>query len=315
MKEKTEKTDVGIIIARFHTHELHAAHKDLIKSVLNKHERVIIFLGLSPLKNTLNNPLEFRHRKAMIEEEFKNVEIHYVDDNRSDEVWSKKLDGQIQKWLNPRQTAMLYGSRDSFIPHYHGKYPTCELESEYFVSATEVRKKIINSYPPSKDFRAGLIAATGLKYPTAYQTVDIAVVNWPRNEILLVQKPGEDKWRFIGGFSDPKSNSLEDDAKREVGEETGVEVGNIQYLGSTKIVDWRYRNEIDSVKTAFFIAEYIFGNPKGADDVAAAKWFKIADLKTENIVEEHAVLLDMFLNKYITHPTKQNVNPPSALMP
>ncbi len=300
MKEKTEKIDVGIIIARFHTHELHEAHKDLIQSVIDKHERVIIFLGLSPLKNTLNNPLEFRHRKAMIEEEFKNVEIHYVDDNRSDEVWSKRLDTQIQKWLNPRQTAMLYGSRDSFLPHYKGKYPTCELESEYFVSATEIRKKIINSYPPTKDFRAGLIAATGLRYPTAFQTVDIAVLNREKNEILLVKKPGETEWRFIGGFSDPKSNSLEDDAKREVGEETGVEITDIKYQFSQKINDWRFSKETDKIKTAFFTANYVFGHPQGADDIEAAKWFNLNNITKNDIVIEHHELFDKFL-KILTH--------------
>lgn len=299
MKEKVNKTDCGVIVARFHCHELHEAHKDLIQSVVNRHERVIIFLGLSPVKNTLNNPLEFRHRKAMIEESFKDVEIHYVDDTRDDSIWSKNLDKQIQKWLNPGQTVTLYGSRDSFIKTYLGKYPTCELESEYFVSATEIRKKIINSYPPTRDFRAGLIAATGLKYPTAYQTVDVAVINDLKDMVLLVKKPNELQWRFIGGFSDPRSDSLETDARREVQEETGVSISDPKYIGSTLIDDWRYRNEKDKIKTAFFIATYISGVPVGEDDVEAAKWFKINTLVHTDVVNEHAILLEMF-KKHLT---------------
>lgn len=298
MKEKTDKTDVGVIVARFQLHELHEAHKDLINSVRKNHERVIIFLGLAPLKNTLKNPLEFKHRKSMIEDDFKDVEVHYVDDNRDDTIWSKNLDKQISKWLNPNQTVTLYGSRDSFLNHYHGKFNTCELESEYFVSATEVRKKIMNSYPPTKDFRAGLIAATGLKYPTAFQTVDVVVIN-DKNEVLLVKKPDETKWRFIGGFSDPRSNSLEEDASREVREETGIEISKPKYIGSTLIDDWRYRGENDKIKTALFVAKYVFGKPEGADDVEAAKWFQLNKLTSEDIVPEHKVLLKMFAEEYL----------------
>ena len=311
MKEKQDKTDVGVIVARFHAHELHEAHKDLIQTVLDKHERVIIFLGLSPLKNTLRKPLDFKSRKAMIEESFKNVEVHYVDDNRDDAVWSKNLDRQIQKWLNPAQTVTLYGSRDSFIKHYSGKYPTCELEAEVFVSATEIRKKIINNYTPTKDFRAGMIAATGTRYPIAYQTVDIAILNSTKGEILLVKKPTEPKFRFCGGFSDPNSISLETDAKREVKEETGIEIGEPQYIGSTLINDWRYASENDKIKTAFFVAEYIFGAPQGADDVEVAKWFKLNTLTKGDLMEEHGVLLDMFVNKYLT----KNATPKPAQMP
>jgi len=304
MKEKrADATACGVIVARFQLHELHDAHRDLIKSVVDRHERIIIFLGLSPLKNTVNNPLEFKQRKAMIDEEFKdcakNIEIHYIDDNRDDHVWSKNLDKQLAKWLNPGQSATLYGSRDSFLKCYHGKYPVCELESDYFVSATDIRRKIINNYPPTKDFRAGLIAATGLKYPTAFQTVDVAVVN-DKGEVLLVKKPGEIQWRFIGGFSDPKSQSLEEDVRREIHEETGVATGDPVYLGSTLIDDWRYRRETDKIKTAFFVVKYLYGAPQGADDVEVAGWVSLNDLiKDQNIVPEHVVLLKMLIEKYL----------------
>lgn len=313
MKEKVDKTDVGVVIARFQAHELHEAHKDLIQSVLNRHERVILFLGLSPLRNTIKNPLDFKCRKAMVEEVFPQLEIHYVDDNRDDAVWSKNLDKQIQKWLNPAQTVTLYGSRDSFIKHYSGKYPTCELEAEVFVSATEIRKKIINNYPPTKDFRAGLIAATGMRFPISYQTVDVAIINNDKNEILLVKKPNENKYRFCGGFSDPNSESLEQDARREVKEETGVEIGEPKYIGSTLISDWRYNRgcEQDRIKTALFVADYVYGNPQGADDVEAAKWFKLNTLKKSDIMEEHGVLLDMLVDKYF----KKKTNPTTAQMP
>ena len=298
MKEKvTKPTDVAVIVGRFQVNELHDAHIDLITSVTQKHDRVLVFLGNSIIRNTLNNPLDYRARRSMIAEKFPTVEIHYINDNPSDTAWSKNLDKLIGEQLLPMQTVTLYGSRDSFLKCYCGKFKTCELEATTFISGTEVRRRVCNNYPPTADYRAGMIAATAYRFPTAFQTVDIAVVN-DKNELLLARKPDEKKWRFIGGFSDPTSTSLEEDAKREVQEEAGVEVGNITYLGSTLINDWRYRGEIDKIKTALFVAKYVFGKPEGADDVAEVKWVSINNLNKADIVEGHHVLIDMFNEKF-----------------
>ena len=298
MKEKgTKPTDVGVIVGRFQVNELHEAHVDLITSVLQKHDRVLLFLGNSTIRNTLNNPLDYRARRTMIAEKFPTVEIHYINDNPSDTAWTKNLDKLIGEQLLPMQTVTLYGSRDSFLKCYTGKYTTCELEATTFISGTEVRRRVCNNYPPTADYRAGMIAATAYRFPTAFQTVDIAVVN-DKGELLLARKPDEKKWRFIGGFSDPTSVSLEEDAKREVQEEAGVEVGNITYLGSTLINDWRYRGEIDKIKTALFVAKYVFGKPEGADDVAEVKWVSINNLTKNDIVETHHILIDMFNEKF-----------------
>ena len=300
MLKELNRTESGAVIGRFHLDHLHAAHIDLINTVLAKHSRVFVFLGCSTIRNTPRAPLDFKHRKAMLEEQFGDkLEIHPIYDNRSDETWSKNLDREIIRLLPPGQSTTLYGSRDSFIKHYKGRFKTVELESETFISASQVRKEIITNYPSSKDFRAGMIAATGQHYPTAYQTVDIAVVNEAMDQVLLVKKPGESKWRFIGGFSDPSSNSLEDDAKREVMEETGVEISEPVYLGSSLIKDWRFRSCTNKIKTALFMATYISGTPEGADDVEAAKWFNLNDLNESNIVEEHHVLVDLFFKKVI----------------
>ena len=292
VKEPSPTADIGVVIGRMQIHELHQAHRDLIQFVVNKHDRVILFLGLAAIRNTITNPLNFRDRKQMINEVFPNVEVFYVDDQRSDADWSKTLDAQIRKHLTPSQTCILYGSRDSFIRRYSGKNKTIELDSKVFVSGTEIRRQVANGFVPNKDYRAGKIAATYERYPVAYQTVDVAILNKEKNELLLVRKPDEKLWRFVGGFSDPNSPSLEADAKRETMEETGVEVANIRYLSSMKINDWRYRGTECCIKTAFFAADYVFGNPQGADDVAEAKWFSYSEIKPELVMEEHRPLLE-----------------------
>ena len=295
-----ETEDVGIVVGRFQVHKLHDAHKDLIQTVLDKHPKVILFLGLSPARCTFNNPLDFRTRKSMIMDDFPDLEVHYQDDCPSDEVWSKTLDAQITKWLKPMQTVMLYGSRDSFLPHYTGKFKTCELEPDKFISGTEIRRQIINNYKPTVDYRAGIIAATGNRYPVAYQAVDVAIFNEDRSEMLMAQKPTEKLWRFVGGFSEPTSDSLESDVRKEALEEANVEVGDITYVGSMLTNDWRYRCEKDRIKTALFTSKYLFGKPEGGDDVAFVKWFKTADIKNNyknNVETVHHSLVEMLINK------------------
>jgi bifunctional NMN adenylyltransferase/nudix hydrolase len=292
LKEIQAKADVGVIVARFQVHELHEAHKELIDSVLARHSRVLIFLGLSPLRNTTNNPLDFKSRRKMVQESYPDIEVFYIEDTNSDEIWSAKLDKEIQRWVNPGNSVILYGSRDSFIRHYDGKHKTCELESNTYVSGTEIRNQICNFYPVTKDFRAGQIAATAQRFPTAYQAVDIAVFN-DRNQLLLGAKELEPKWRFIGGFSDPKSLSLEDDAKREVKEEADIEIGNIKYVGSMLIDDFRYRKEKDKVKTVLFKADYLFGSIQPNDDIHLLKWFDFDSLKEDDFMPEHAKLFKM----------------------
>lgn len=294
------QADVGIIVGRFQVHELHEAHRALIDTVCKNHQNVMVFIGLSPLRNTLNNPLDFTARKALFAETYPDIEVHYIEDTRSDQVWSKRLDAEIEKWINPHQSVMLYGSRDSFINHYFGKYPTCELESEIFISGKEIRKRVSNKYKPTKEFRAGLISATFNRWPTVYTTVDVAIIDSDNNRILLGKKQDEDQYRLIGGFASPDSDSFEEDARREVMEETGVEIGNLRYIGSAKITDWRYRNEIDKVKTLLFIGSYMFGRPQANDDIAFVGWFSLDDLKDDDLVEEHRPLLKMvYENLYI----------------
>lgn len=290
VKVKTEKADVGIIVARFQTHELHEGHKQLLDFVSEKHELVVVVLGLSHLLTTQNNPLDLRARKQMINSVYPDIEVLYNKDQKSDEVWSKNLDRTIKDAIG-NKTAILYGSRDSFIPHYKGSYPTIELEPSITTSATEVRNKIKSTTKPSSDFRAGVIWAAHNRYDTVFTTVDVAIINHSTNEILLGRKEYEDKWRLIGGFADITSNSFEEDARREVMEETRLEVGDIIYRFSQKIDDWRYRGERDGIKTLFFTAKYIYGKPVADDDIAEVRWFPIEKLDVQ-IVKEHKEMID-----------------------
>lgn len=298
MQEKESQYDVGVIVGRFQVHELHEGHRDLIQYVCGRHSKVIIVLGLSPVTPSLSNPLDFEARKQMLLDFAPAVNVIYVTDQGADAVWSRKLDNAIWGVHNPHQSIVLYGGRDSFIDHYEGEFPTLELTQAEFWSGTAVRKQIArSSVRNSPDFRAGVVWATSARFPTAYQTVDVAILNEDGQKILLGRKPNEKQFRFIGGFSDPKSDSLETDCRREVAEEAGVEIGDVTYIGSRVQDDWRYRGEADCIKTALFKAKYLHGRPTPGDDIEEVRWF---DLPVRGILTESHVPLMSMLYGYLT---------------
>ena len=293
-----EKTTVGVIVGRFQVPTLHEAHLELIRSVCDRHMKVIVFLGLSPVVCTTNNPLDFEARKQMLLSSFPDINVLYIKDIPSDEKWSKKLDEQIEDLISPNQKPILYGSRDSFIEHYAGKYETEELESKSFVSGTQIRREISAKVKSSSDFRNGVIWAVYNQYPTVFTTVDVAILDnlEDPSKVLLGRKPMESKFRFIGGFSTPGSKTFEEDARREVIEETGgIEIQGMEYICTSFIEDWRYMNESSKIKTIFYKTQYIFGRPEGSDDIAEVRWFDIKDLTGCDIMKCHHILFVMLM--------------------
>lgn len=300
--------DVGVIVARFQTPALTQAHRELLDYVC-EHDKVIVVLGTSDIRGSRREPLSFLARKQMIEDEYDVLVIPcgtYV----SDAVWSKELDRAISTHVYPGQSVVLYGGRDSFIPYYSGRFDTMEMEQVSDFSATAVRHRAALITPNSEDFRAGVIHGVNNRYPSCYPTVDVAIFrneglsDAPVLQLLLARKPGETDMRFPGGFADPRSESYEADARREVMEETGLEVSDPQYVGSTLVDDWRYRNEPDKIKTLLFAAMYRFGHAKPADDIEEVRWIDFDAITPHYLVPEHRPLLAMLqknMERLFTH--------------
>lgn len=299
MAKAVEKpaTDVGAIVGRFQVEDLHEGHKGLIDFVFSRHEKVLIFLGLCPAKSTFNDPLDFETRKQMILAKYPNAIVLYQKDQFDDKVWSSKLDEQIEDVTSPTQTVTLYGSRDSFISHYHGKHDCIEMEQEVFVSGTDTRKKISNKVKGTSEFRAGAIWATSNQWPKALPTIDVAIFNDDFTKVLLARKPNESAYRFVGGFVQP-GHTLEQTVRKEVMEETHLEVSEPEYIGSAFIDDWRYRGQTDKIVTSFFAVKQVYGKPTPDDDICELRWFPIdngcfLDLDgNEKIVENHKQLVE-----------------------
>ncbi len=109
----------------------------------------------------------------------------------------------------------------------------------------------------------------------------------------MARKPNETKYRFVGGFADPKSENFEADAAREVYEETNLVV-RVDYIGSAKIDDWRYRSEVDKIKTLFYVGYHDGGVARAQDDIAEVRFYDLDKLTEDIFVKEHIPLFRMF---------------------
>jgi bifunctional NMN adenylyltransferase/nudix hydrolase len=264
-------------------------------------------LGVPVIGNTKSNPLDYASREAMIKQSYPNVIVLPLKDQRSNEKWSRELDNQIQVPFGERSSlsAVLYGSRDSFIPYYSGKYAVVELITDILYSGTEVRKQVSKEILASEDFRAGVIHATYAARPVTYPTVDITVYN-DKGQILLAKKPNEDFYRFIGGFVDRTDLTWEEAAKREFKEETGgnAEIDDIKYVCSGAVTDWRYGKTESGIMTTLFIGKFLWGRIEPSDDIASLHWVEPKNINVDkDIMVEHR---DLYANLCV-YLSKNNI--------
>lgn len=292
------QSSFAVIVGRFQVTDLHAGHQFLIAKAMKNHDQLLIVLASSGGQPTARNPLDTKTREQAIRETYPNAIIREIKDMPSDEVWSKKLDEMIKEVIG-EHPAKIYGSRDCFIDYYTGDFETVRIPELPHISGTQARHGIGDRPINNRTFRQGIIYGAQNRFPTSYQTVDIIVHKRETGEILLGRKPGDDGWRFIGGFVDPTDESLEHAAKRECSEETGmIEIGQPTYVASTRVADHRYRGTPDGIMTTIFIAPYIFGAPRPTDDIAELTWIKIEDVEKRlmnnhqaiwNIAKQHLI--------------------------
>lgn len=289
---------VGVIIGRFQVPELHKAHKALFEQVLKKHDKLIVLLGVSPVKLTKNNPLDFLTRKLMIEKAYPGSVIMPIKDLGNDVLWAKEVDKIIEAAIGDNQ-AVLYGSRKSFIPAYkgHGRYETVDLPSSDAISGTAIREAASKEIRAERAFRIGITYASASKYAISYQTVDALI--WDklkdtgRIRILLARKNADPigKWRYAGGFVSPSDDTLEEAVQREVAEEFGINlvVAKPKYVTSKRVPDWRYVGEADQILTALFSMQYQWGTPVASDDIDEFRWFFLDEIGPEGdlFIKEH----------------------------
>lgn len=294
---------IGVVIGRFQVPDLHEGHNSLINMVRTLSDELVILVGSAGVKSVDKNPLCFETRKLMIKSIFENVIVEGIRDFKLNEKWSENVDTILGKIVSELQShtsdlyeITLYGGRDSFTDKYSGKYRVIELKEAIIdnVDGTSIRRQLAINPMNSHDFRCGVIHAVEHLYPTAFPTVDIAILNG-KGQVLLGRKEFEKIFRFIGGFVDPTDLNMEGAAKRECLEEVGENVllENFTYIGSMKVNDWRYRHSKNGIITTFFKCQYVGGEIQASDDIVECVWKNISELDEMNMVGEHLQLLEM----------------------
>ena len=305
----TPSADIGIVVGRFQVPYLHDGHGALIESVMKRHKKVLVLIGKTPgVLVTKENPLDYHTRMLMIRKAYPDISILPINDLPSHKDWSRAVDGQISLAFDGADSVLLYGSRDSFIPYYSGKWPTVELEQSRDWSATKIRKMVSDDVRNTDEFRRGVIYASFNRHPIAYPTVDAAVIDFGNNEfpreereerIFLGRKntDPEGQYRFPGGFVDVQDDSMEQTVIREVREELlGIEVDKPQFVGTHKVDDWRYKGKSDGIITTLFVVPYLWGHLKAGDDLDECKAFPLASLKPDLMMHDHKPLVPMLLS-------------------
>jgi ADP-ribose pyrophosphatase YjhB (NUDIX family) len=106
-----------------------------------------------------------------------------------------------------------------------------------------------------------------------------ALVVDEHGRLLLARRAGEPdrgKWDLPGGFLEENEHPL-DALRRELREETGLEVEPIDFVGAW-IDRYGDGDEAPSTLNLYWTARILSGAPKPADDVSELGWFRPEEL-------------------------------------
>lgn len=134
------------------------------------------------------------------------------------------------------------------------------------------------------------------KYPHPAVTTDCVVFGFDgvHLKVLLVQRGNEPfmgMWAFPGGFLDIDEDAP-DGARRELKEETSLEVEHIEQLGAFTAPDRDPRERVISI--AYFTLVRVTDVSAG-DDAAKAQWFPIN--KLPELAFDHKQVFDKALER------------------
>lgn len=143
----------------------------------------------------------------------------------------------------------------------------------------------------------------GLDHPPIFVTVDGIVIQ--SGHVLMIKRksePGRGLWALPGGFMNAYTDpSIQEAMIRELREETGLKVPGPVLTGSivkSRVFDAIERSARGRTITHAFHIQLPDGplpRVKGMDDAKKAKWTPIAELKREELFEDHADIIEWAL--------------------
>src|SRR5690606_10407082 len=146
-----------------------------------------------------------------------------------------------------------------------------------------------------------------MKYqPHIFVTVDIVVTRRYEGEIqiLLIQRknePFQNYWALPGGFVD-KNEHIEAAAKRELLEETNIQLFQVKQIGAFGDPNRDPRHHTLSV--AYYGEVDALAEAKAQDDAKYVQWFSLNELPA--LAFDHNDIIREAIEKYIKKKLSQN---------
>lgn len=149
-----------------------------------------------------------------------------------------------------------------------------------------------------------MIMAYTYKYPRPAVTADcIVITRESEPKVLLIRRGGapfKGGWAFPGGFMN-MNETTEQCAIRELKEETGLQISNIQQIGAYSKVD---RDPRGRTVTVAYLA--VIDKPMpvvGLDDAAKAEWWPLSALS--QLAFDHDDIMKDAVELYKRHSKRQ----------
>lgn len=96
--------------------------------------------------------------------------------------------------------------------------------------------------------------------------------------------PFPNKWLIPGGGVELEHETLEEGLRREIREETGIELKNIRRETFKDEVNEKHGEQIYHIFLDYY-AEYASGEPKAGDDIVEIRWVAKEELATLDVAE------------------------------
>jgi len=127
-----------------------------------------------------------------------------------------------------------------------------------------------------------------MPFPVTPALTTDCVVFDRRGRVLLIRRknpPFQGGYALPGGFVDV-GERIEDACRRELNEETGLNVGNLQLVGVYSDPKRDPRGHTCSVA---YLSRVDDANPTAGDDAAAAEW--VDDWRSQSLAFDHAQII------------------------
>ncbi|MEN9354711.1 MAG: hypothetical protein RL318_2036 [Fibrobacterota bacterium] len=325
--------DIAVLIGRFQP--FHHGHGGLLRKALDTAPRIVVVLGSAFAAPSPRNPFSAAQREAMIRSWLspeENARTAFVPqrDVWNSKRWARDVHRSVSSIAQGR--VALVGYHKDGTSAYLDTFPEwtmIDAGRQGPLDATPLRRQILSNTPWSEvegslqgavpdsvlallgqwareDLRSRLAAdqeaietyqARWGKGP--FLTVDAVVKAC--DHILLIRRgarPGIGLRALPGGFLDPHE-ALEDGARRELLEETGLDLGALQATG-TRMFAHPGRSARARIVTHAFLFEPVWTSlPEvtAADDALDARWIPISELAAmeDEFFGDHFHIIDQML--------------------